>query len=143
MREQIVEDETLGTLTWDDDLEWWTGKQNISPGHTIFIAVSPNDEPSEIVLIQARRAFERVRKDEMAFTRAAADRLLALHNEEWNDGPPIDNNAFMERMAMTKFAAYYDGSVEISYADGDLFSGHTIIVSVDKNGFIQDASIDG
>ena len=143
MREKAVEDSVLGTLTWDNDLEWWEGKQEITPGHTVSVFVSPNDEPSEIVLEQAWLAFVRVQRDEVFFRRAAADNLLALHNEEWNDGQPIDGDTFAARMTMTQFASYYDGSAEISYADGDLFWGHTIIVSVNRDGSVQGASING
>ena len=143
MREQTVEDSALGTLTWDNDLEWWEGKQEITPGHIISIFVSPNDEPSATVLKQARQAFVRAQRDEVALRRAAADRLLALHNEEWNEGPPTDSDAFINRMLVNEFAAYEDGSVEISYTAGDLFWGHTITVSVDKNGVARNASING
>ena len=143
MREQTIEDEILGTLTWDDSLEWWEGKQEIAPGHMISLSVSPNDEPSETVLELARQAFVRVQRDEVVFRQTGANFLLALHNEEWNDGPPTDRDAFINRMAMSEFAVYDDGSVSIRYTDGDLFWGHTIIVSVDKDGIAQDASISG
>ena len=143
MREQTIEDKTFGTLIWDDSLEWWEGKREIAPGHFVSIAVSPGDKPSETVLEQARQSLKHLQSEDLAFRRFAADTLLALHNEEWNDGPPTDGETFAGRMTLTEFAAYEDGRAEISYDDGDLFWGHTIFVSVDANGAFQDAGING
>lgn len=141
MEKQAVRDDVLGLLTWDDSLEWWEGKREIIPGHTISVSVSSNDAPLETVMELARRAYRRVQTEEPSLRRAAADALLTLHNEEWNEGEPIDGDTFTSRMVLTEFSAYDDGSAEVSYDDGGLFLGHTIIVSVDADGTIKDASI--
>lgn len=143
MKEQTAQDEVLGILTWDDSLEWWEGKREIMPGHTISVSVSPNDVPLETVVELARRAYRQVQTEEPSLRRAAADALLTLHNEEWNEGEPIGSATFISRMVLTEFSAYDDGSAEISYDDGGLFLGHTIIVFVDADGTIKDASING
>ena len=49
----------------------------------------------------------------------------------------------MARMTLTEFAAYEDGSIEISYDDGDLFWGHTITVTLDEHGAVQEVGING
>jgi hypothetical protein len=143
MHPQTIQDETLGVLTWNSQVEWWEGKQEITPGRTISITVSADDTPLDTVLERARRAYRHVQSEEPSLRRAAADALLALHNEEWNEGEPIDDDAFVSRMVLKDIAAYDDGSSEVSYDDGDLFWGHTIILSVDEEGTVQDAGIQG
>ena len=143
MQEQTVEDETLGTLIWDSQLEWWEGRQEITPGQTISVTVSSDDAPLDIVLEQARQLFRRVQAAEPIFRRAAADALLDRYNSAWNEGAPISSNAFMSRMAITALSVYADGGAEIDYSDGDLFLGHTITLSVDKSGSAEYASING
>ena len=81
--------------------------------------------------------FRRVQAAEPAFRQFVADVLLARYNSAWNDGPPIDSDAFISRMTMTTLSVYADGSAEIDYNDGDLFLGHTITGSVSKDGSVE------
>ena len=55
----------------------------------------------------------------------------------------MDSDTFMSKMTITAFSVYADGSAEIDYNDGDLFLGHTITASIDKDGFVLYASING
>ena len=143
MREQTIEDEVLGTLTWNKSVNCWGGETEIMPGHTISVTVLAEDTPLATVLEGARPLFQRLRADEPALRQAAADGLLARYNSTWNDGPPLDSATFMAQIALNGFAAYEDGSAEINYDDGDLFWGHTITVSIDANGAFQDVGING
>lgn len=143
MQEQTVEDEILGTLIWDSQLEWWEGRQEITPGQTISVTVSADDVPLDTVLEQARQLFRRIQAAEPMFRRSTVDVLLDRYNSAWNEGPPISSDAFMSRMTITALSVYADGSAEIDYSDGDLFRGHTITLSVDKNGSAEYASING
>jgi len=143
MDKRVVQDEVLGVLTWDGEAEWWEGEQEITPGHIVSVTVSANDTPLDTALERARQTYWRVQREGLALRRAAADILLALHNEEWNRGEPTTSDTFVNRMLLTDIAVYGDGSSEVSYNDGDLFRGHTIIVSVDEEGAVQEAGIQG
>ena len=143
MQNPTVKDETFGTLTWDENLEWWEGKKEIRPGQIVSVSISADDVPLDTVLEQARQMFQHVQAAEPALRRSAADTLLVRYNSSWNEGPPIDANTFLLRITMTAFSVYADGSAEIDYDDGNLFLGHTISLSLDENGSVQDASVNG
>jgi len=143
MQEQTVEDKVFGTLTWNKSLNCWQGQREAMPGCIVSVTVLAEDTPLATVLNGARPAFQRLRTGETALRQAAADALLSLYNTSWNDDPPLDSGAFMARMTLTEFAAYEDGGVDISYDDGDLFFGHTITISLDEGGGVENVSING
>jgi hypothetical protein len=71
--------------------------------------------------------------------RAASD-LLGVYNDEWRaDGVPVLTAAELEaRLCPAEIALYADRQVEIRLvAEGDLFSGHDVEVSVAPGGRIE------
>lgn len=95
MAEQIVNDEVLGTLTWNKSVNCWGGETEITPGHTISVTVLAEDTPLAQVLAGARPLFQYLQAEEPALRQSAADGLLARYNSAWNDGPPLDSATFM------------------------------------------------
>ncbi len=138
-----IHDDVLGVLRWDDLLHWYEGERTIAPGHKIAVSLSPEGELLAEDLTRARQAYQHIQKQEVALREMAADALLPLHNDVWNEGPPIDRAAFVRRMTLEGLSVYSDGSVELDYNDGDLFWGHTITVSLHADGTFEDATIQG
>jgi hypothetical protein len=139
-------DDALGPLDWDEGLEWWTGVVELGAGRRVRAHVSTmgDDVPSlPIVMERARRSLDRLRGQEDSYRRSAAGDLLAVHNGSWNDDEPIDEQEFIERMALESVTFYPDGSIELCYADGDLFWGHVILMSVAADGTVGKATIAG
>lgn len=143
MPEPSINDDVLGTLTWDDSLKSYQGEREIAPGQKIGVSLSPSEDRLEELLVQARRAYQHLQRQEVALREAAADALLPLHNETWSEGETIDRDTFVRRITLEGLTVYGDGSAELSYNDGDLFWGHTIVVSLREDGTVEDATIQG
>lgn len=141
---QVINDETLGQLVWDDLAECWEGRREFAPGRTIPVSVAPDDDAAlETVLARARRAFQRLQQSEPSLRQAASEVLLDLCNEEWNEGEAVSNAAFVSRMTVKEVTIESDGCAALVYDDGNLFWGHSIWVEVDEAGVFQGASIAG
>jgi hypothetical protein len=145
LAETIIVDEVLGMLTWNDQLDWWEGRTEMAPGHLIGISVSVEDEtaPPTVEVEQARRVLLRLREREAEARLVAAEELLAIYNDEWNDDDPISEEEFMARLTLDDLAVASDGSAELFYQDDNLFAGHTVLVSIGADGNFEDADIAG
>jgi hypothetical protein len=71
--------------------------------------------------------------------------MLPLKNEDWlePEEKPITAREFRKRISITNIDFYSDGSSAIYCNDGDIFWGHLIQISIDKNGKYQNADIVG
>lgn len=70
----------------------------------------------------------------------AAKELLELKNDTWLDEDEKEVNAteFKKKMRLENLEIHADGNFDFWFADGDLFWGHSIIVSGNiKSGFTQ------
>jgi len=137
------QDPIFGKLTWEDNLEWWTGQVEVAPGHTIQVALSTTEKELETLLAQAHPLLARIRREEADLRRATAEALLELYNTAWNEGAVIDGARFAARITLQAVTFYTDGSAELFYDDDDLFAGHTLLVSLDTHGALRDATLAG
>ena len=80
-----------------------------------------------------------LRQNEQAASQFAAGKLLDTHNDGWNEGKPISAQAFIQRMTLESVSIDPQGKVELYYNDGDLFWGHSIVVSMAENREFKDA----
>ena len=143
MPEATLSDEILGTLTWDETYHWYQGKLEVAPAQWIELRLLPDDNTHQADLARARQAFQHIQNQEVALREAAAEALLPRYNENWGDGPPIDRETFAGRITLEGLTVYGDGSAALDYSDGDLFWGHTIVVSLAEDDTVQDVSIEG
>lgn len=121
MSEKNLIDHEFGKLQLNTEPGWWEGKTEISPGHEIFIAFVSEDESPASFLDRIRPVFRRIAEVEKDYRIAAADELLELHNDIWNDDEPIELNAFVDRMRLESLVFPADGNSNMCYHDGDLF----------------------
>lgn len=127
-------------LEWNADDEAWCGAVELA-GKRFEVSVNV-EEADE--LDAAWRVVSRVVRGEAKLRRAAAElELLELYNESWNEGKPLGMAAFCRRLSLTRVDVSPDGDAEVCFADGELFAGHTILVSVNEDGEVDDASIAG
>jgi hypothetical protein len=137
------QDPIFGKLTWEDHLEWWTGQVDFAPGHSIQVALSTTEKELETLLAQARPLLARIRREEADLRQATTEALLELYNTAWNEGAAIDGARFAACITLQTVIFYPDGNAELFYDDDDLFAGHTLLVSLDTHGALQDATLAG
>lgn len=144
---RTIQDDLLGSLTWNGDLDWWEGRVQLAPGHPLRLSLSVEVEDADIVpvneIAHARRILLFLREHEPEARLVAADELLEIYNAEWNEGDPLEEEEFMERLTLDDVNIAPDGSAELFYQDDDLFAGHTVLVTVDAQGNFSDADIAG
>jgi hypothetical protein len=144
---RTIRDEVLGPLTWNTDLDWWEGRVELSPGHPLSLSLSVEDEDATAdpvrEIAHGRRILLFLREHEPEARLVAADELLEIYNAEWNEGEPLDEEEFMDRLTLDDVNVSFDGSAELFYLDDGLFAGHTVVVTVDANGNFADADVAG
>ena len=142
-----VHDDILGTLTWNGDLGWWEGQIELVPGHRLSMSLSVEEEDAAVKpaqeIARARRVLLFLREHEPEARLVASDELLEIYNAEWNDGEPLDEEEFMDRLTLDDVNVSFDGSAELFYLDNGLFAGHAVLVTVDANGNFADADVAG
>ncbi|MBD2356332.1 DUF2262 domain-containing protein [Tolypothrix sp. FACHB-123] len=143
MTQQVIKNKILGELTWHNDLNWWKGKLEITPGNVISLSVDSENIETPSVSELAYHSFTRIQQQEVNLRRSAANHLLDLYNDSWNNSDAIDCPTFMNLIKLEAVHLNFDGSATIYYEDGDLFGGHVIVVSIDCNGIFEDADIAG
>lgn len=143
MSEYQIEDEVLGYLVWDSELEWWSSQIEVLSGQWIDVSISPEDTDPSIVFKRVRHTLCVILEVEVNLRRSTADKLLHLYNTTWNDGLAISQEEFMNRIALDAITFSPDGSADLYYSDGDLFWGHTIITTIDTNGCFKDTMLAG
>jgi uncharacterized protein (TIGR03067 family) len=139
-----IDDEVLGRLIWDDNLDWWETKVRVGRGSSaeFFLSAPRKGKRLESALQDAREFLHWLRANERAAREFAAEQLLDLHNDEWNKGKPTSKSAFMKRMKLESVCRSSRGAT-LYYRDGDLFLGHSITIELTKQGTFKRAGIAG
>ncbi|MDZ8053489.1 MAG: DUF2262 domain-containing protein [Aulosira sp. ZfuVER01] len=143
MSEQIIKNQILDELTWNSDLDCWSSQIEITPDNLVNLSVDTEDVETTAVIELACHSFIRLQEQEINYRHCAANQLLDLYNHIWSNGDEIDCQSFMKLIKLEDIHFNFDGSANLYYDDGDLFCGHTIIVSIDCNGAFEDARIAG
>jgi hypothetical protein len=142
--EKVVDDDFLEKLEYDEYLNWYAGEVELGEAKKLRVSLSLDGCEDLDALVHFTKGFlqEIAETDERA-KRFAAEKLLRVYNDSWNEGEDIAESEFTERIALESLTTYPDRSAELCYDDGDLFWGHIIIVSVEEGPRFVDASIAG
>jgi uncharacterized protein (TIGR03067 family) len=131
-----IHDDFLGMLTWDDNLQRYSGKFTDDVG-TIDIAINPLSlERASEMLERCRGVLSQLNRYRDAAADYAAKQLLSLKNEVWldEDEAELTPNEFRQRMRLEAITFDSGGSVTFYHNDGDLFWGHCIQIGMDRSG---------
>ncbi len=75
----------------------------------------------------------------------ATSKLLTLRNRTWREDHEkvLAAKQFAARLKIAGLHVYEDGSCVVCFDDGDLFWGHSVVVSVGPRGATRSANIEG
>jgi hypothetical protein len=134
----------LGTLTLDRRVNWFSGDIPWRSAH-VQLNLDMNDAQSANDLTaMAQTIWKNQNAWEGRTKEYAAVRLLPLKNESWldEDEDEVTARVFCERMVLESVTVHA-ADLEFYFRDGDLFWGHTILVSATHDGELIDAEICG
>ena len=145
MEHKDVEHETLGTLRYDADLDWYEGRvEHGGKAVPIYLAAAGQKEfdaaAARAVRVTSSLDYYGARAKEYA-----AGQLLKIKNDGWlEEGEsPIGADEFKEKLSLQEIVFRRYGAVEFHHRDGDLFWGHSVVVSLDGGDNFVQADIPG
>jgi hypothetical protein len=138
-----IEDAMLGTLEWDDRLDWLVGETDFLPGHRTRVSIDPGVDELPGVLERCRAGFIRIRQQDLALRRIVAVQLMDLYNQ-WNPEQPLTEEEFAGGLRVASVDFWSDGGAMVYYDDGDVFfGGHNIVADLHPDGSLERARIEG
>ncbi|VTR99857.1 DUF2262 domain-containing protein [Tuwongella immobilis] len=142
MADDLIDPE-LGTLDWDDQLQYWRNEDfPLSERGTISLSLSPSSDDDhapprcESLLALLRSSIAWVRRHEPDLRLAVALRMIDLYNETWRedefDPTPINAETFADRIHLTSLDVDAEGELTLYFDDGDIemFGGHSIVATL-------------
>jgi len=125
---------------------WWRARSTVPLGDTdqVMLTLPWNGYPDVPVARFDDAAATLRRLDPGTLRRVVAEDYLELYNGTWrqDDDEELDQDGFIARITPTGVDVDED-RVEIYFDDGDLFGGHTIIVSLDAELQVTDVKLAG
>lgn len=118
------------------------GETKRASGVTVGVSLVPLASDVAPLIERARNFCQDFPMTDGNLRKAAAEALLDLHNDTWNDGDPIDAATFIQRLSIDG-VVFSPRDVEAFYSDGGLFAGHLVIVPFDDAGTIGEAYLGG
>ena len=141
----VIRTERFGDLILDQSVGWFEGEAMWN-GQLIVVSFN-TDEKEEVS--EALRVAEKLWEEQSLWKRQVEDyavqELLSLKNDNWlGDGEsPLTAEEFKSRMSLQSITIDPDGSVEFWHDDGDLFWGHSIMISGSLDEGLTQADIPG
>lgn len=126
-----IADPILGKLSLNRAVGWFEGKANwLKHPIDISLIVDKKDDVSESLQTAKALLGEMKRWADQANS-YAADMLLENKNDNWLDEgeSPVTREEFIGRMRLESITTYPEGEFELWHNDGELFWGHSILVS--------------
>ena len=129
---RTLEDPFFGHFTFDERVSWFETKCDWL-GRRVSLSLGVGDD-SRPDTGPARRLFEQAADWDARARDIAADELLSIKNENWlgDDERPLTRDDFKARMTLESIGLNPGPYIQFFFEDGDLFAGHTIIVTFDE-----------
>jgi hypothetical protein len=134
--------DAFGLLSWNADLGWWSGRAEITPGHAIDVHLQAANDPAllQSAVRLAAPVWTRLRASEPSVRAAIAGQMVEAHNGYCDPEDEVTPEQFAGRLRLLSALFEPDGAVELCYDDGLLFGGHWIIVPIDPEGRVGEAT---
>lgn len=135
-------DPLLGTLEWDDTINWYCGEVQVATA-SFDLILNADEVPS--ALLRAKQIVENFEQYRKMIAEYAVEGLLELKNDVWlgEDEKEFSAEEFKAKMTLKTITVESDGDVIFWHHDGDLFWGHSIMVCIDASDNCTDIDIPG
>jgi hypothetical protein len=140
-----IQHEILGYLRYDNKFCCYEG-QVIFHEKELSISLSIDDHSKvESMLTRASSLVTQLKYYTQSAKEYAVEQFLKLKNETWLDENEtcLTSEEFQNRMTLAGLVFSPDGEVDFYYNDGNLFFGHCILITMNKDNCFIAASISG
>jgi hypothetical protein len=141
----VVHDAVLGELTLEREFSSYSGRATwIQQEVDIDLECAAPDEPQSAIE-KAVELLESQEKWQNQIDACAVSQLLELKNGGWRDEgeAEVSRSDFLKRMSLETISICHDGNFSFWFDDGDLFSGHAIVVAGNIETGVDRADIAG
>jgi hypothetical protein len=136
-----LEDPVLGSLEWDERLQWWIGAADLTPGQAIEIFISPEEGSPEEVLPRVRVGLERIRSKDPDYRRWTAEQVV---DDRWNSEEAMTVEEITTLLRLASIDFHLDGGAALYWDDKDrLYGGHNLITELDSEGRCTEVRMEG
>ncbi len=146
MKPGSIVHKAFGRADWNEEHRWYSGQYQLRDGRVIRLVIEPFadlvpgqepgqlEDPSGLASAVAERLDNLSNGVEEVKAFAAGELLTTFNEGDWCEGSPIDAALFADKLTLTDVTIDRDLTAQMFFDDGDLFWGHTIIVTVDEEG---------
>jgi hypothetical protein len=137
-----INDPVLGELRRID--AFTHGRTVTVEGRELLAVIETGEGLTPEALTQARRLISAPGDFAQRARHYASESLCDLKNDTWaGDDAPVLASDLAQRLNLEACEIAADGLATLYFADGGLFGGHSIVVSVDVGGGFVDAKLAG
>jgi hypothetical protein len=133
LREPVtVQDPQFGVLTLDRRLNWYESETTTWGRDEIRLTLdAKRAHDLDMSLATARSLWSSQQSWQQKIIGWATTQLLPIKNDSWlnEDEPELTPEEFAQKMVLTSITTRPDGSFDFWFNDGDLFWGHSIMVT--------------
>ncbi len=134
MAGKTYQDSYFGSLVYDEKMLAWIGEFSIDRWHKIAVEFDGEDENDLETVEKSKLSINKILERENEFRLNSATQL-----SDSKDGKSIEN--LYSKLSIKSICFSDDESVAIEYDNGDLFSKKSIIISVDRDGNLEDFDV--
>lgn len=134
---RTIRSDVFGALRWNEP--FWEGRLQLPGQQDAQLSVEDADGKGEAILEDAAPYLRVLLERPEVIKEYAATDLLAIYNENWALAGRLRADEFMRRIFVESVVIYpasdgCSGSANCYLDDGELFGGHYIEVSFNKDG---------
>jgi hypothetical protein len=119
--------DVFGRLEWDRELGCWLGGIDWPPGRHTEVALWLSGDDLAADLRMAADSLEWLQAHEGQARRCAAEEMLEVYNDTWQDeAGPLTAAELFRRLELVRIGFEEDGSLLLTYDAGELFGGHLV-----------------
>ncbi|RUT07059.1 hypothetical protein DSM106972_023200 [Dulcicalothrix desertica PCC 7102] len=133
----------LGNLFYNAELDCYKGEINFEEISIRLILELDDKSSTEDSLNKAVDVFLQLTHYIEVTKQYAVEQLLKLKNNSWleEDEELVSSQAFKKLIVLNCLVFHPNGEITFYYDDNDLFAGHQIAITIDKNNYFVYASI--